>query len=133
MRLDFDYYHNLERTDLYLCNPDHRELFPLTGRNRIVKLRFNDISELTLDIDSTITLSNGQVETLEAYDYISVKRLIYVTDIGWFQIAEVNERDDGVTKYKHVRAESLQSVFKNKGFISLVVSATIITRFSDAI
>ncbi|MBR2007266.1 MAG: tail fiber domain-containing protein [Alistipes sp.] len=55
---------------------------------------------------------------LEAYDYIQTKRLVYATNIGWFQISGVDEHDNGVVTYKTVKAESYQSVLKNKGFIS---------------
>ena len=118
MKLTFDYYHNLEKVDFYLCNPDGRELFPLVGKNRNLTLRFNDLSELTFEIDSKTTLSNNAEVELEAYDYIETKRLIYATDIGWFQITAVDEHDNGVVKYKTVTCESYQSVLKNKGFIS---------------
>ena len=118
MKLTFDYYHNLEQIDLYLCNPDGRELFPLPGKSRNLTLRFNDLSELTFEVDSKITLSNNTVVDLEAYDYIQTKRLVYATNIGWFQISGVDEHDNGVVKYKSVTAESYQSVLKNKGFIS---------------
>ncbi len=118
MKLTFDYYHNLEQVDLYLCNPDGRELFPLPGKSRNLTLRFNDLSELTFEVDSKITLSDNTVVDLEAYDYVQTKRLVYATNIGWFQISGVDEHDNGVVKYKSVSAESYQSVLKNKGFIS---------------
>ena len=118
MKLNFDYYHNLEQVELYLCNPDGKELFPITGRDRRLTMRFNDLSELTFCVDSRATLSDGTVVDLEAYDYIQTKRLVYATNIGWFQISGVYEHDDGVSKYKSVNTESLQAVFKNKGFYS---------------
>ena len=118
MKLTFDYYHNLEKVDLYLCNPDGRELFPLPGKSRNLTLRFNDLSELTFEVDSKVTLSNGTVVDLDAYDYIQTKRLVYATNIGWFQISGVDEHDNGVVKYKSVTTESYQSALKNKGFIS---------------
>ena len=118
MKLTFDYYHNLEQVELRLCNPDGRELFPLPGKSRNLTLRFNDLSELTFDVDSKITLSDGTVIDLEAYDYIQTKRLVYATNIGWFQISGVDEQDNGIVKSKSVTAESYQSVLKNKGFYS---------------
>lgn len=118
MKINFDYYRNLEKVDLFLCNPDGRELFVVPGRNRRIHLRFNDLSELTFDVDAVTTLSDHKIINLEAYDYIQTKRLIYATGIGWFQIEHVDEYDDGVTKYKTVTAESGQAIFKNKGFIS---------------
>ena len=69
MKLTFDYYHNLEKVELRLCNPDGRELFPLPGKNRNLTLRFNDLSELTFEVESKITLSDNTVVDLEAYDY----------------------------------------------------------------
>lgn len=118
MKVTFDYYHNLEQVDLYLCNPDGRELFTLPGKNRNLTLRFNDLSELTFEVGSNITLSDNTVVNLEVYDYIQTKRLVYATNIGWFQISAVDEHDNGVVKYKSITAESYQSVLKNKGFIS---------------
>ena len=116
MRFSFDYYHNLEKTDLYLCNPDGKELYPLPGRDRRVALRFNDISELTFVVDDKYTDRGGNDRPLEAYDYVRTKRLIYVTNIGWFRIAKVDEKDDGVTKQKKVTAESLQAVFRESSY-----------------
>ena len=118
MKLRFDYYHNLEKVELRLCNPDGRELFPLPGRNRNLTLRFNDLSELTFEVDSKVALSDGSVVDLEVYDYIQTKRLVFATNIGWFQISNVDEHDNGTVKYKTVTTESYQAVLKNKGFIS---------------
>lgn len=118
MKLSFDYYHSLEAPEIYLCNPDERELFPLPGRDRKVALRFNDLSELKMTVDDAVSLFNGEVKDLEAYDYIRTKRLLYVTGIGWFRIKEVDEDDNGLLKSKAITAESYQSVFKDKGFIS---------------
>ena len=118
MKLSFDYYHNLEAPEIYLCNPDERELFPLPGRDRKIALRFNDLSELKMTVDDAVSLFNGEVKDLEAYDYIRTKRLLYVTGIGWFRIQEVDEDDNGLLKSKAITAESYQSVFKDKGFVS---------------
>ncbi len=115
MKLKFDYFHNLEKVDFYLCNPDGRQLYPIVATNRKYSAVFNDLSTLTFDYYSTATLSDGSVVELEAYDYIETKRLIFVTDIGWFQITNVEENDSGISKYKSVSCESYQSVLKNKG------------------
>lgn len=118
MRLNFDYYHNLERVDFYLCNPDEKELFPIIGENRRFTLRFNDLSELTFDIYQTALSSSGDTVNIEAYDYTQPPRLILVPEIGWFRISAVDEIDDGMMKYKQVTAESYQAVFKNRGFVT---------------
>lgn len=118
MKLSFDYYKNLESVDFYLCNPDGTELFPIVGSNRNLTLRFNDLSELTFDIGDIISFSDGTVLHNDAYDYIQTKRLINATNIGWFQITSVTENNDGLSSIKSVQCESLQAVFKNRGFVS---------------
>ena len=115
MNLKFDYYHNLEETELYLLNPDGRELFPVVGNNRLLKLRFNDLSELTFECYSTTTLSDGTILNLDYYDYIQTRRKIFVTGIGEFVITNVKETDNGVTKIKEVSCSSGQIVFQDKG------------------
>ena len=116
MRVNFDHYKNLEKPDFYLCNPDGTELYSLPAVNRFVTLRFNDLSELSFDVYSTYTTSDGKTERLEAYDYVVGKRLVYATNIGWFQITGVPEVCMGPKGiYKSVSAESLQVVFKTKG------------------
>ena len=116
MNLSFDYYHNLKETEFYLCNPDGRQLFPLVGVDRKLKLRFNDLSELTFSCYATTTTSDGSVVSVEAYDYVQTRRLIFVTGIGWFVIANVTEVDNGVAKYKNVSCYSLQATLKDRGF-----------------
>lgn len=115
MNFSFDYYHNLEDTELYLCNPDGRELFPLVATDRVLRLRFNDLSELSFTYYSTTTSNDGTVIDLEAYDYIQTRRLIFASKIGWFIISQVNETDNGVVKYKAVECQSLQASFQDRG------------------
>ena len=116
MNLTFDYYHNLQETELYLCNPDGRELFPLVGYDRTLTLRFNDLSELKFNCYATTTSSDGTVVAIDAYDYVQTRRLVFVTGIGWFVIKNVTEQDNGIVKYKEVSCESLQATFKDRGF-----------------
>lgn len=118
MKFNFDYYRNLEKVELSLCNPDGRELFPVVATNRQLTLRFNDLSELSFDCYSTTTTHDGEIVGLDYYDYIQTRRLIFASDIGWFVITKVKETDNGVTKTKSVSCESLQATFKDVGFVS---------------
>lgn len=116
MNLSFDYYHNLKEVEFYLCNPDGRQLFPLVGVDRKLKLRFNDLSELTFSCYATATANDGAVITVDAYNYVQTRRLIFVTGIGWFVITNATEVDNGIAKYKNVTCHSLQAAFKDRGF-----------------
>ena len=119
MRFSFNYYKKLDDVEFYLCNPDGRELFPIVAKERNVTLRFNDLSVIEFQVPAKLEKSDGTIiEKAEYYDYIETMRLIYATKIGWFKITSVIENDAGTEKSKSVQAESLQSVFKNKGFVS---------------
>lgn len=118
MKLTFDYYHNLEKVNLDLYNPDGRELFPLSTTDKKLTLRFNDLSELSFRTDSTTTLSDGTQVELEAYEYVQAKRLVRLENVGWFQISEIEEVSNGKIKYKKVTAKSYQAVLRDRGFLS---------------
>ncbi|MBO5873602.1 MAG: hypothetical protein J6Q35_01055 [Rikenellaceae bacterium] len=119
MNLSFNYYHKLDDVEFYLCNPDGRELFPIVAKDRTVTLRFNDLSVIEFTLPAKLEKSDGTViEKVEYYDYVETMRLIFATKIGWFKIVNVTENDDGITKSKSVTAESLQTTFKDRGFLS---------------
>ena len=116
MNLKFDYYHNLQSVELYLCNPDGKELYNVVGFDRKVTLRFNDLSELSFSCYEKTTSSSGETIKYDFYDWLETHRLIKATDIGWFVITNVSEIDDGFVKRKDVSCESLQATLKNRGF-----------------
>lgn len=119
MNLSFNYYHKLDDVEFYLCNPDGRELFPIVAKDRTVTLRFNDLSVIEFTLPAKLEKSDGTViEKVKYYDYVETMRLIFATKIGWFKIVNVTENDDGITKSKSVTAESLQTTFKDRGFLS---------------
>lgn len=107
----FDYYKQVINPEMYLCNPDQRELCALKAENRHLVLRFNDLSELTF----TVPKEEG-FET--HYDLVETKRLIKLENIGWFQITSVTETIEGNRCIKSVTAESHQTEFKNRGFFT---------------
>lgn len=109
---NFDYYKQLESPDMFLCNPDLKPICVLNGQDRHLILRFNDLSELTFRIDKTDIVDEKD------YDRIKSKRLIFISGIGWFQITNAQETIEGSSYYKEVTAESHQTLFKNRGFIS---------------
>ena len=107
----FDYYKKVESPNMYLCNPDRRPVATINAANRHLVLRFNDLSELTFTVPKIAGAEDD-------YDRIETKRLVYVENIGWFQIVSVNETVSGTIYEKEVTAESHQTVFKNRGMVT---------------
>lgn len=111
MRNNFDYFKRVESPEMYLCNPDQKEIGALVAQNRHLILRFNDLS--------TLTFTAPRIEgTEDIYDRIETRRMIFIENIGWFQITNAKETVEGEYCYKDVTAESQQTVFKNKGFVT---------------
>lgn len=118
MNVTFDYYRRLEDVQFYLCNPDMTEIGCIVATNRNVTLRFNDLSECTFEAQKYSLDSYGNEVEFPYYDRIETKRLVKIDRIGWFQIVEVTENEDGYDSYKSVRMESHQTILKDRGFVS---------------
>ncbi len=111
MRNGFDYYKNIEKPNMYLCNPDRTPIGCVHAENRHLVLRFNDLSELTFTVH--------KIEGTESiYERIETKRLLFIEKIGWFQITDVSSTISGASETKEVTAESHQTQLKTRGFIS---------------
>lgn len=105
----FDLYNRPESPNFTLCNPDYTEISSIIAYNRKPTLRFNDSSSLSCVVYAKSTNIDYQVVDLAFYDLIKTKRLILVENIGYFQIQNVNETDDGVEKFKEITAISIQN------------------------
>lgn len=106
MYQSFDKFLRGEIPDFYLCNPDEtiisRGVIP--AKDRRCSLKFNDISEISFQVDDSYL----------DYDKIKARRLVFVDNIGYFQIQTVQEHDNGAEKYKEVAAYSLQNEFTTR-------------------
>lgn len=111
MRNSFDYYKQVEKPNMYLCNPNQKPIGAVNAENRHLTLRFNDLSELTF----TVPKIKG---TERVYSRIETRRLIFVEQIGWFQITNVTDNVDGNYESKDVTCESHQTQLKTRGFTS---------------
>ena len=96
---------------MYLCNPDQKMIDTINGRDRHMVLRFNDLSGFTFTVPK-------EINSEKTYEMIETKRLVYVEEIGWFQITSVVENIEGGKFSKSVTAESHQTIFKNRGFVT---------------
>lgn len=118
MNFSYNYYQQLEDPDIYLCNPDRKQLGALILTDRNVTLRLNELSEFTATAYQYLKNANGELIGAPYYDKIQTKRLLFVDGVGWFQITKAVENDDGNEKYISITASSHEVEFKNKGFIS---------------
>lgn len=117
MGYSYDYYNRLESPELFLCNPDGTTIGCINGYERSVTLRFNDLSDLSFKVADNITGDDGSNIRNLIYDFVQVKRLVHVPEVGVFTIVKIDESDSGNSKEKSVTCESLQGVFKNKGVV----------------
>lgn len=112
MLRSFDYYKQIEDPVMYLCNPDRKYLGVIHATDRNIVLRFNDLCDFTFTVSEPInTAPSGEVMTI--YNKVCTKRLVFIEQIGWFQIVSVNETDDGQYRYKEVTCQSHQIVLNN--------------------
>ena len=112
----FDYFGFHEIPTFVLCNPNKTPLYSLAGiTDRNLQLNFNSLSTLTF-------MAYPEVDgvKMDYYDYIQSKRLVLIDDVGYFIITSVEEKDNGIEKYKTVTANSLEAelIFKKVNLIS---------------
>lgn len=108
---NFNYYRQVESPTMYLCNPDGRFLYALEASDRNLSLRFNDLSELSF------TVNSAHIDKV-AYGLVERRRLIFVDNIGWFQIGSVTEDTTGDVSTKNVTAYSAQITLQECNLIT---------------
>lgn len=104
----FDSYGRYEIPPVILCNPNKEQISELTIQNSNITLRYNDVSDLKFDAYSLYSNEDGTVNEFDYFNLIQTKRLVYVKNLGYFIISEVEENDDGINCYKSVVARSAQ-------------------------
>lgn len=105
MNQNFDYYNNFESPTLILCNPDKTEICALgSAFERKLTLKYNALSELSFKIpykkDGVVT---------DNFNKVAYRRLIYIIDIGYFMITNVQDQDDGISLIREVDCRSLEN------------------------
>lgn len=116
MKILFNGFNKYEPSEIYLCTPNRKELAFVHGTNATCVLRLNDISEISLNVYKYLRTSNGEKIEQPCYSLIKTKRLLHVTNIGWFEIKEAVESHDEEGEYITITAYSHQYSFQNKGF-----------------
>ena len=110
MAFSYDLYKRLKQSKVFLANPQKSYIGLLSGiKNVRITPCFNTLSEIHFTIYEE---ENG--EKNKYYDKIKEKRLIEVQYIGWFEIQEPNEKNDGLVAYKEVSCLSLENILIGK-------------------
>lgn len=116
MNIIYDMFGQAEVPIISLCNPDGKKIYALgIAYNRKVTLRFNALSEFEFDFPESV---DGGITAIEAYYYLSNKRLINIENFGVFQIDDVKESLTGSVAIKHVTAKAIESELINKKLTS---------------
>lgn len=103
-KTSFDIFGLPEMPTFILCNPNKEELYSLGSIvERKYSPRFNAFSELEFRADEYV---DGIL--MPYYDYLVHRRLVYSEGLGYFMITSVNEKGDGITKYKEISCKSIE-------------------------
>lgn len=114
MKIIYDNKNEYEIPDIYLCNPDRRQLAVVNGENITGTLRLNDLSELSLTVPKYLINQRGEKIEQPCYSLLESRRLLYVSTIGWFEIKNITEEENEETISKTVTAQSHQAILTNK-------------------
>jgi hypothetical protein len=115
MRVDYNFYDQLESPNIILCNPNKRELYYLgNAYDTNIKPRYNALSEFSFIYPEIV---NGIKD--DAYPYLAAKRLVFIENVGYFKIVDVTEDMEGMVNTKKVTAYSLEVELNGKKVIGL--------------
>ena len=108
----FDKFNRYEIPPMTLCQPNKEELFALGElSDRQLKLHFNGLSEFSFTAKSkTQSLVNNNLVTIDVpyFSYLDYRRLVYIKDIAYFMIVDVQEDFDGFSDIKKITCKSLE-------------------------
>lgn len=109
MNQSFDYFNRYEIPPMTLCQPNKEQLFALGElSDRQLKLRFNGLAEFSFTAKSKTLDSNGVVIDTPYFSYLDYRRLVYIQDIAYFMIVDIEEDFDGFADIKKVICKSLE-------------------------
>lgn len=124
MVIKFDSLYNYETPKLILCNPGCVKLSNGALSNVVgvindataeeLVLNFNEVSEVNFRINKIQRDSDCDEYVSKTYYDIQNRRLIYVEDIGFFVITNVNESTEFEMSYKDVTAQSCEFEIQQK-------------------
>lgn len=113
--LKMDKYIRIEKPQLTLCEVSKKRLCMLYPLDVILELKFADLSSIDFKIPKTI---NG--ELYKYYNDVVELRMIYLPNVGYFQIIDVTEESNGIDTFKTCKAYSAQVMFQSKRITGVV-------------
>ena len=110
MTQNFNFFNEHEDYVIKLCNPNKEAIcFLICGYDQELTLRFNQTSEFSMTVPYKFGQDeNGNPIKFDYYDQIQAKKLIYISDIGYFIITECQVDGDGIEETKTLTAYSLE-------------------------
>ncbi|WP_099467727.1 hypothetical protein [Konateibacter massiliensis] len=112
MSFRFNPFDVVEYPNVYLCEVDKSLIGALKVNELNFTAKFNDINELSFNVPRSYYDINGNRITCPYYDKIEALRVIYVEELGYFEIQEPKIVKEGDSKeYKEILAFSLEYRF----------------------
>ena len=109
---------------IYLCDPSNNIIAELNGLvtdSVSYSKHAKDYQTLTCEVDKYIIV-DGEKVVSSGYEQISVFMQLFIDGIGYFQIQQPEEDNDGVREYKTVTAYSCEKEFEDKDILSFQVN-----------
>lgn len=101
----YDLFNQIEKPPIVLCNPDKSEIAVISRicYDTTLKLRYNAVSEI-----ETLLPSKVDGQTIDFYFQVLGKRLLYVKDVAYFVITDVEEIIENDVPVKKIKGKSLE-------------------------
>lgn len=109
---------------IYLCDPANNVIAELNGLvtdSVSYSNHTKDYRTLTCDIDHYIIIDGEQI-TSSGYDKLGVNMQLLLDGIGYFQMQQPEENNDGSREYKSITAYSCEKEFEDKDILSFQVN-----------
>lgn len=119
MQARFDSFNRFETPNITLCKPGAtyedgvvtKSLGVLTHISDVeLVANFNELSELNFVVHKT----NSSVDPYDLYDKTKDHQYIFIDDVGFFCVSQIDEQIEGNVSYKSVKAESAEVELQNK-------------------
>lgn len=100
---------------IFLCEADKTKICQLETTNTSGAFKFNSYSELSFEVSRLYNdIITGETKVNPYYDKIEALRLIYLKDIGYFEIQTPELTSDGIKEAKNITAYSSEYALSQK-------------------